>query len=169
MTIDMPAFIDAAGGQVIGKVRLQKLVYLLDKLGVPTGFSFTYHHYGPFSEELADVVEDHVVFGRLSAEQRRRADGVPFVVYKAIHHNHEERSRSLDSPGVKAALAAMQRPSTTVLELAATIHWLAFVERVENWRAELVRRKGVKTEQGRTAEALALLKELGLAPAVALA
>lgn len=168
MTIDMPAFIDAAGGQIVGKVRLQKLVYLLDQLGVPTGFSFTYHHYGPFSEELAELVEDDVVFGRLSAEQRRRADGVPFVVYKASLHDHADESKSLlDSPGVKAALAAMQRHSATVLELAATIHWLAFVEQVENWRAELVRRKGVKTEQGRTDDALDLLQEMGLAPAVA--
>jgi len=170
MTIDMPAFIDAAGGQVVGKVRLQKLVYLLDQLGVPTGFSFTYHHYGPFSEELAESVEDDVVFGRLSVEQRRRADGVPYVVYRPLINGHEQQKSSpLNSPGIKAALTAMQRHSTTVLELAATIHWLAFVERVGNWRAELIRRKGVKTEQGRTDEALNLLQETGLAPARQLA
>jgi hypothetical protein len=101
MTLDIPTFIDAAGGQVVGKVRLQKLVYLLDRLGVPTGFSFSYHHYGPFSEELAEAVEDDVVFSRVEAEQRRRADGVPFVVYRALDHSSEEqRKLLLDSPGL---------------------------------------------------------------------
>ena len=122
----------------------------------------------PFSEELVEVVEEDVVFGRLSAEQRRRADGVPFVIYKPLHHDHDEKSRLLvGSLRIKAALAAMQNHSATVLELAATIHWLAFVEQVESWRIELVRRKGVKTEQGRMDEALNLLQEIGLAPAVA--
>jgi hypothetical protein len=59
----------------------------------------------------------------------------------------------------------MQRKSATVLELAATIHWLAFIEEIEDWRSELRRRKGVKTEQGRADSALALLGELGIAPA----
>ena len=158
--IDIPELIDAAGGQVVGKVRLQKLVYLLDRLGVPTDFSFSYHHYGPFSEQLADSVEDSVVFGRVSTETRRRADGVPFVVYKALDHG-EGRGMS---DRFKSALAAMQQRSAIVLELAATIDWLTSVEQVEDWRRELVRRKGIKANEGRTDAALALLNEIGLVP-----
>jgi phage regulator Rha-like protein len=51
-----------------------------------------------------------------------------------------------------------------VLELAATIHWLAFVERFDDWREELLKRKGAKTEQGRSDDALRLLAELNIAP-----
>jgi uncharacterized protein YwgA len=165
MTIDIPTFIDAAGGEVAGKVRLQKLMYLVDQLGIVTGFSFNYHHYGPYSEELAERVEDDVVFGRVSVEQKRRADGVPFVIYRPRHHNQDDPKSLLRTPGVRAALSAMQRRSATVLELAATIHWLAFVEEVDNWQAELVRRKGVKTEHGRAEAALGLLVEMQIAPA----
>ena len=82
MAIDVPSLVRAAGGEIVGKVRLQKMVYLLDQLGVPTGFSFSYHHYGPYSDELAEVVEDDVIFRRVKAERRRRSDGVPYVVYK---------------------------------------------------------------------------------------
>jgi len=32
MSIDIPALIDAAGGEIVGKIRLQKMVYLLDQL-----------------------------------------------------------------------------------------------------------------------------------------
>ncbi|HSM42295.1 MAG TPA: hypothetical protein VK862_16210, partial [Afifellaceae bacterium] len=62
------------------------------------------------------------------------------------------------------ALATMQDYSATVLELAATIHWLSFVEHVDDWRAELTRRKGVKADEGRADEAVQLLTHLGLQP-----
>jgi uncharacterized protein len=58
MTIDIPSLVVAAGGQVPGRVRLQKIVYLLDQIGLESGFTFEYHHYGPYSEGLAEQVED---------------------------------------------------------------------------------------------------------------
>ena len=34
------AVVEAAGGTLIGRVRLQKAVYLLDRLGLESGLSF---------------------------------------------------------------------------------------------------------------------------------
>jgi uncharacterized protein len=140
--------------------------YLVNQLGIATGFSFNYHHYGPYSDELADKVEDDVVFGRISVQQKRRADGVPFVIYRSPDHVQDDKTESLfATPRTRMSLSAMQSRSATILELAATIHWLAFIEKVDNWRAELVRRKGVKTEDGRAEAALELLAEMQIAPA----
>ena len=51
-----------------------------------------------------------------------------------------------------------------MLELAATIHWLAYIERVDDWRSELLRRKGVKAAGGRMEKAARFLSaELGIA------
>src|SRR5262245_44921465 len=84
MTKDVPSLIQLAGGEIVGKIRLQKEVYLLDQIGLQSGFSFEYHHYGPYSEELADQVEDDAIFGRLRADSGRRvSDGVPYVIYRA--------------------------------------------------------------------------------------
>jgi uncharacterized protein YwgA len=141
-------------------VRLQKLVYLLDQLGLESDFSFSYYHYGPYSEDLADALEDEVIFRRVGIETRRRSDGVPFFVFRV-----EARSGATFSPKIVSAIKAIQSRSAMVLELAATIHWLAFVERAENWREELIGRKGAKTEQGRSDDALRLLTELNIAPA----
>jgi uncharacterized protein YwgA len=163
MAIDIPSLVRAAGGEIVGKVRLQKTVYLLDQLGVPTEFSFSYHHYGPYSDELAEVVDDDVIFRRVKAERRRRSDGVPYVVYKTDTADTAGES-VFEQPRINAALQAMQRSSATVLELAATIHWLAFVEKVDNWEVELIGRKGIKTEEGREEKAIALLKSLQIAP-----
>jgi uncharacterized protein len=165
MSIDLPALIDAAGGEIVGKIRLQKMVYLLDQVGAQSGFSFDYHYYGPYSEELAEAVDDDVIFGCIEEEQRRRvSDGVSYVIYRSLDHG-EQSSDVFSQPAIAAAIEEMNGQSMTVLELAATIHWLAFREKVRNWREELIRRKGVKTENGRTERALDLLKKLQLSPA----
>ncbi len=70
----------------------------------------------------------------------------------------------LDMGKAKELIGIMTENCTsTVLELAATVHWLATVEKVQNWRDEIVRRKGAKTDGGRLEEAVALLPKLGLA------
>jgi uncharacterized protein len=168
MTIDVPSLVMAAGGEVVGKIRLQKIVYLLDQMGLGSGFSYEYFHYGPYSEDLAERVEDDVVFGHLVANQRRRlSDGVPYVAYSATGPGDGDRLEThFSMDRVRSALAEMQRHSATVLELAATIHWLNTVEGISDWRAELVRRKGAKTNNGRDQRAFELLRTLGLPPAV---
>ncbi|MDA9398401.1 hypothetical protein [Bradyrhizobium sp. CCBAU 45389] len=166
MKKDVPSLIQLAGGEIVGKIRLQKEVYLLDQIGLRSGFSFEYHHYGPYSEELAEQVEDDVIFGRLNANSGRRvSDGVPYVIYRASKAGDGDRvDQHLPLDQIKSALFEMQRCSATVLELAATIHWLAYVEARRDWKEELVRRKGAKTQDGRDKQALELLKNLELSP-----
>lgn len=166
MTIDVPCLVVAAGGEIVGKIRLQKIVYLLDQIGLNSGFSYEYHHYGPYSEELAEQVEDDVIFGHLYASERRRlSDGVPYTIYSASADN-SRMDVSVAHVRIKRALAEMQRRSATILELAATIHWLAVIEELPDWQDELIRRKGAKTNNGRDKQALELLDILGLAPAL---
>jgi uncharacterized protein len=168
MTIDVPSLVMAAGGEIVGKIRLQKVVYLLDQIGLNSGFSYQYFHYGPYSEDLAEKVEDDVVFGHLFASQRRRlSDGVPYVAYSAERAGKgDELEGHMPMNRVRAALSEMQRQSATVLELAATIHWLVAVEGVSDWKVELVRRKGAKTNNDRDRRAFDLLRTLGLPPAI---
>jgi uncharacterized protein len=169
MSLDIPSLLNAARGEIVGKVRLQKIVYLLDQMGMNSGYSYEYHHYGPYSAELAERVDDAVVFDQIQEISKRRAsDGVPYSVYRTSREAviAEEAIALGDMPIDQAedALGVMERYSATVLELAATIHWLANVEKIAEWRTELLRRKGAKAERGRDRQALQLLSELGLAP-----
>jgi uncharacterized protein YwgA len=168
MTIDIPSLVVAAGGEIVGKIRLQKVVYLLDQMGLHSGFSYEYFHYGPYSEDLAERVEDDVIFGRLRADRRRRlSDGVPYIAYFAeAHGDGDTLEAHISADRIQTALAEMQRRSATVLELAATIHWLAVVEGVSDWKTELIRRKGAKTNNDRDQRAVELLRTLGLPPAI---
>lgn len=162
MTLDITEVVRQADGEVVGKIRLQKMVYLLDRLGFKSGFPFEYHHFGPYSKELDEKVEESVEAKVLESEaKRRQSDGVPYVIYRAQgakdHGNQYARMREL--------LQEMNRCSPTVLELAATIDWLAEIERCPDWPSELKVRKGAKTAGGRTEKALELLNKLGLSPA----
>lgn len=166
MPVDIKQLLNAAGGEIVGKVRLQKTVYLLDQVGMDSGFSYEYHHYGPYSAELAKTVDEEVVSHKIDEEVRRRADGVPYSVFRLRHESGGSEASSvlglLSFDRAREALAVMQQRDATVLELASTIHWLTSVEHLEDWRGELARRKGIKASTGRVERAVDLLKDIGL-------
>lgn len=164
------AVLAAAGGSVIGRVRLQKSVYLLERLGLNSGFRFAYHHYGPFSRDLDNAMADAKAFGLVKEEFRRReSDG---AIYSAFTLQPEASvdPRAYGTLGQERTAALVNRfaeTNVTVLELAATVHWLAEAEHVPDWPAEIRKRKGVKVKEGRLEQAVDLLTELHLAPPVA--
>jgi uncharacterized protein YwgA len=159
----------AAGGEIVGRVRLQKIFYLLEQAGMNSGLSFRYHHFGPYSRELDDALDRaQGLRGVVENIKHRNSDGMPYSVFRL--RDDQEVSKldalgQLGRIGAQRLIGAMKAQSSTVLELAATIHWLWQVEKVADWRTELIRRKGAKTERGRIDQALAVLDELDLAPA----
>src|SRR5690348_7988727 len=54
--------------RIEGRIRLQKLIYLLQHLGVPFSEKYTYLHFGPFSHDLQYEVEELKRYGLLSEE-----------------------------------------------------------------------------------------------------
>ncbi len=156
----------AAGGRLVSRVRLQKVAYLLDKLGAKSGFSFAYYHFGPYSRELDNAVLDAEVFGKIKETfDRRHSDGARYSVFEATPDARAQGSVYLTAPGLCERARELASENVTVLELAATAHWLLEEERVADWKAEIVRRKGPKTKNGRLSEAVQLLSRLGLEPA----
>ncbi len=155
--------VSSAGGQIVGRVRLQKLFYILDQLGLNSDFSYEYHHYGPYSSDLAEAVEDAAAFGLVSERiERRMSDGVPYSIFESPVISTQGPLGGLERGAASSAIARMRAEPTIILELAATIDWLRAVERVADWEEELVRRKGAKAERDRMERAVALLRDLGL-------
>lgn len=62
----------AAGGKLVGRVRLQKIIYLLDQLGLNSPYSYQYYHYGPYSEELSNPLSSRRLL--ISSGKRRRIE-----------------------------------------------------------------------------------------------
>ena len=154
-----------SGGEVVGRIRMQKVIYLLDQLGMGSGASFDYHHYGPYSEAVSDAVTDAKFWGHLNEIVNfRMADGAPYSTFKSSCEAPESLG-DLQAEDARAYLDKFAGHSSTVLELAATVHWLAFREEVLNWREEIEVRKAGKTGNGRLEQAILLLEDVGLQPA----
>jgi uncharacterized protein len=153
-----------AGGELVGRIRLQKVVYLLDKLGMNSGVPFEYHHYGPYSEAVSDAVADAKFWGNIEeAVSFRVSDGAPYSSFKTETEAPASLG-ALSADDARRFLDKFAGCTSTVLELAATVHWLALVECVPDWRAEIEVRKAGKTGSGRLDKAVALLQDLNLAP-----
>lgn len=161
------ALLKAAGGQLVGRVRLQKTVYLLDRLGLESGFDYDYHHYGPFSRDIDNAVADAEAFELVEEKfGRRQVDGARYSIFKLTDEGCElpVMIGQLDEVKLQRLLHTFQDADVTVLELAATANWLVEEEEQDDWQEALRRRKGRKVSGGRLERALALLSEIGLPP-----
>jgi len=70
-----------AGGQIVGRTRLQKIAYILEVTGLGAGFPFRYKHYGPYSELLADAAQAACIVGMLREQETPAAWGGMYSIY----------------------------------------------------------------------------------------
>ncbi|HEY3800373.1 MAG TPA: hypothetical protein VGL58_18640 [Caulobacteraceae bacterium] len=128
-----------AGGRLIGKTRLQKAGYLLELSGLGYGFDFAYHHYGPYSEELAWAAKDATIDGLVVEKEEPARWGGTYSVFRT-----DAETPSGDVDKMRAdLLAKISRANAVALELAATAA-LLHEEGVADWWGETARRKPMK-------------------------
>jgi uncharacterized protein len=155
----------APDGRLASRIRLQKSVYLLDRLGFESGFEFEYHHYGPYSRELDNATADAKALKLIDERiEHRLRDGAGYSVFEAKVSPKRELHAAGDRSQSRERIALFARTNVTVLELAATVDWLWRVEEIADWRSEVAARKGAKTGGGRLETAVELLATLGLEP-----
>src|SRR6516165_2738715 len=131
--------IQDAGGQVVGRTRLQKVAYLLEITGLGSGFLFEYRHYGPFSEELAEGVSIARDMSLIKQSEHSTWWGGSYSIFKSLAASQKQTvdasRKQILSVGVKADPIA--------LELAATAVFLALEKHSDPW-GETSRRKPEK-------------------------
>lgn len=156
------------GGELVGRTRLQKQTYLLDRCGADFGLRFTYHHYGPYSFELAGGCEEAQAEGRILVKERTGRHGVPYAIFTSTRDGAPpDALGELPAARARALLEEMRRVSDIVLELAATIvflrdEWSYYGKGKTGAVEETKARKSLKATEGRIGEALGLLGRLGL-------
>jgi uncharacterized protein len=90
-----------AGGELVGRTRLQKIVYLTQLAGFGDEFDFEYRHYGPFSEDLATGMEIAAGLHIVDEEEKRADWGGWYSIYRAT-----EETPSVASPDRSRFIAA---------------------------------------------------------------
>lgn len=147
-----------AGGQIVGRTRLQKIAYILEAVGLGAGFPFRYKHYGPYSEQLADAAQTARIFGMLNEQETHATWGGVYSIY------HSLLPPEVRVPEARLRLAQeLVNADAVELELAATALFLAY-ERFQDPWSETARRKPDKVEGGRLQRAHQLYQRLRSVP-----
>ena len=143
-----------AEGRIVGRTRLQKVGYLLYVAGLEDRFHYTYRHFGPYSEELANGVRDASVLRLVYETEQQATWGGTYSIYTA---NQISAGTPPDSRRQLATEAASA--DAVELELAATAIYLSKEGCGDPW-GETARRKPEKAEAGRLDKAKALYLRL---------
>lgn len=160
-------------GEVHGRVRLQKLGYLLQQSGFAPirATRFAYHHYGPYSEQLAGALDQAVASGLIEEERRDQPSGRKLYAYKLRreHPDYEYLKLSpADQDVVRKFMSTGKGAHWRALELTATVVYLernTKREGVISREAAITRALGLKPDCKPYREAAeTLLAELGFGP-----
>jgi len=158
MTTGTPKFIasliSASGGKVVGRTRLQKMVCMLNISGYDVGFDFSYHHYGPYSEDLSFAVSDAHALGLIQEEKRHTDWGTRYSVYEA-----RQEVDSDEIATISPLLEVMRDADSVELELAVTAAFLK-ADGVDSPWDEVRRRKSQKATDTRIQQAQKLYSEI---------
>jgi len=152
------AIVEDAGGELVGRTRLQKIGYLLELAGLGAGFDFEYRHYGPYSEDLATGIGIAAAFGTVEEVERRADWGGVYSIFSTSRRTSPASPRTEFIRHAKA-IDAIE------LELAATAAYLYAAEGVGKTNAldpweETRRRKPQKAANGRIEKAEQAYKNL---------
>ncbi len=107
--------------EVVGRKKLQKIVYIAKKLNVPFSERYKFHMFGPYSEELTLRIEELCNLGFLLEIKEDKGN-----YYQYRYSLSEEGKRFLqfyefDLPEVKELVRDMNEQSSRFLELVSTL------------------------------------------------
>ena len=145
----------------ISRTRAQKLIYLLQRGGLETGYRYRMHFYGPYSDELSSDLELLEGYGILQSEEKeRKGDGKPYYI---LSIGEDADLPELDA-GFKEKIARFSAYRNDVLEIGATYLELLDMDPDEELAIERLRgKKAEKCTEENLAEMWKLLAEPALA------
>ncbi|MBN8208670.1 YwgA family protein [Bacillus sp. NTK071] len=130
-------------GEVIGRKKLQKVVYICKKLQLPFNEKYQFHFYGPYSEELTLRVEELCNLG-LVTEVKESKGGYYQYKYTVTNEGSEFLSHyDFDMPELSDCIPKINSQSSRFLELVSTI---LFFDRLT--KAEVIEKvRTIKSKQ----------------------
>lgn len=161
--------ISYAGGQLIGRTRLQKIFYILTAANLEDRFNFEYHYYGPYSEDLAQAALEARALGLINEKYHNTSWGASYSEYSI---GNERLLTTKDSQ--KQSIVSIAAEANSIeLELAATALYLykhgekqnpwGATKRLKPQKADQIRLENAKNLYGKivsVASGLPMLPEM---------
>ncbi len=110
-----------ASGEITGRKKLQKMIYIAKKISFPFHERFQFHFYGPYSEELTLRVEELCNMGFLDEVKEKKGGYVQYR-YTLTDTGKEFLSlNNVDMPYLDDCFVDMNGQNARFLELVSTI------------------------------------------------
>ncbi|WP_026695952.1 YwgA family protein [Peribacillus kribbensis] len=111
----------ALAGEISGRKKLQKMIYIAKKISFPFQEKFQFHFYGPYSEELTLRVEELCNLGYLN-EAREKKSGYYQYCYTLTDSGKEFLDLyQMEMPALEPCLQDMNVQNARFLELVSTV------------------------------------------------
>ncbi|MCU9613343.1 YwgA family protein [Caldibacillus lycopersici] len=112
-----------SSGEIIGRKKFQKMIYIAKKLAFPFQEKFQFHFYGPYSEELTLQLEELVNMGLINEIKEKK--GGYYQYRYTVTENGEDFIHMFDEevhhPKLNECLTDMNEQSSRFLELVSTV------------------------------------------------
>ncbi|WP_261131156.1 YwgA family protein [Bacillus sp. Marseille-Q3570] len=134
--------------EVVGRKKLQKMVYIAKKLNFPFGEKYQFHFYGPYSEELTLRVEELCNLGFIE-ETREKVSGYYQYRYTLTGEGEQFlKHYDLDLEPLKECVTSMNEQPSRILELISTILYFDHLPKEEVVeKVQVVKQKQKYTEE----------------------
>lgn len=121
----------AVSGEITGRKKLQKMIYIAKKVTFPFQERFQFHFYGPYSEELTLRVEELCNMGFVE-EVKENKGGYSQYRYTLTDTGKEFLSlNETDMPHLEDCMTDMNEQSARFLELVSTVLYFDNLEKNE--------------------------------------
>ena len=121
----------STAGEISGRKKLQKIVYIAKKLDFPFKEKYQFHFYGPYSEELTLRIEELCNMGYLNEVREKRA-GYYQYCYSVTDAGRDFLSmQEVDMPALPDCLLDMNEQNARFLELVSTVLFFDTLEKDE--------------------------------------
>jgi uncharacterized protein YwgA len=130
------AIIAAHNQQIERRTRLQKLAYLLNRIGLD-GFSkvrFDYEYNGPYSREVSDALQDLISAGFLKEMKEQSEAGYYVYSYELTSEGNKwiKENRVAQDEEISRAVGELKGQPSDVLELSSRVIFLSLKGRLQS-------------------------------------
>jgi uncharacterized protein YwgA len=121
----------AESGEVIGRKKLQKMIYIAKKLTFPFWEKYQFHFFGPYSEELTLRIEELCNMGFLNEVKEKKGG---YYQYRYTLTEDGEKflaANRMDIPYLQDCMIDMNSQNARFLELVSTVLYFNNLPREE--------------------------------------
>jgi uncharacterized protein len=115
----MSAFL--ASGEIVGRKKLQKMIFIAKKLTFPFQEKFQFHFYGPYSEELTLRVEELHNMGFITEVKEKKGGYFQYRYTVTEEGENFLEMYKTEMPHLRDCLTDMNEKPSRFLELVSTI------------------------------------------------